>query len=262
MEKQLQKLTRFNLIMGFFHLIQGLGMLYLASTIVKDVSEFAPKITQFYLTFNTTTQSLEVAAKELFTFPFGYLAATFLLLSAAAHFLISVPKATNTIYRNDLAKGINRFRWFEYALSSSIMIVMIATLFGIFDIVSLSLIFVLNASMNFFGLLMEQLNVGKEKKDWGPFIYGCIAGLLPWIAILVYMTGNADQLELIPWFVWAIVATYAVAFNTFPINMLLQYAKVGKWKDYLYGERAYIILSLVAKSILAWLIFAAALAPM
>ena len=38
--------------------------------------------------------------------------------------------------------------------------------------------------------------------------------------------------------------------------MVLQYKKIGPWKDYLYGERAYIILSLVAKSLLAWQVFA------
>jgi hypothetical protein len=38
----------------------------------------------------------------------------------------------------------------------------------------------------------------------------------------------------------------------FPINMILQYKRWGRWKDYLYGERMYIILSLVSKSALAW----------
>jgi hypothetical protein len=66
---------------------------------------------------------------------------------------------------------------------------------------------------------------------------------------------------MVPWFVWAIVGTYFVAFNTFPINMILQYLKVGKWKDYLYGERTYIVLSLVAKSILAWLVLFGAMQP-
>ena len=33
------------------------------------------------------------------------------------------------------------------------------------------------------------------------------------------------------------------------------------WRDYLYGERGYIILSLVAKSVLAWLAFAGAMQP-
>ena len=49
-------------------------------------------------------------------------------------------------------------------------------------------------------------------------------------------------------------------FNGFAINQWLQYKQVGKWKDYLFGERVYVTLSLVAKSLLAWQIFASALA--
>jgi hypothetical protein len=45
-----------------------------------------------------------------------------------------------------------------------------------------------------------------------------------------------------------------IFFNTFAINMWLQYTKVGKWKDYAYGEKAYIVLSLVSKSALGWII--------
>ena len=165
-------------------------------------------------------------------------------------------------YFADLKKGINQFRWFEYALSSSIMIVLIATLFGIYDIASLTLIFFVNATMNLFGLVMEQLNSGvkKDKVNWGPFVWGSVAGLAPWIAIAMYMTATGNFGE-IPWFVWAIVIVYFIAFNTFPINMVLQYKEVGKWKDYLYGERVYIILSLVAKSALAWLVLFGAMQP-
>jgi hypothetical protein len=43
--------------------------------------------------------------------------------------------------------------------------------------------------------------------------------------------------------------------------MFLQYKKVGPWKDYIFGERVYIILSLAAKTVLAWIIFAGTLAP-
>jgi hypothetical protein len=64
-----------------------------------------------------------------------------------------------------------------------------------------------------------------------------------------------------PAFVYAIIPTIFVFFNIFAINMLLQYKKVGPWKDYLFGERVYIVLSLVAKTALAWQIFAGTLAP-
>ena len=257
-----EKLRRFNLIMGGLHLIQGIAMLFLATNVIQKIGEFSPEISQFYLAFNPETRSLETASRVLFELPFGVMVASFLFISAFAHALVSIPKKLNEIYNADLAKGINKFRWFEYALSSSIMIVLIATLFGIYDIASLILIFIVNATMNLFGLVMEQLNVGRSKDniEWGPFIWGSIAGVAPWIAILLYMFGTGNFGE-VPWFVWAIVGTYFVAFNTFPINMILQYKKVGKWADYLYGERVYIVLSLVAKSIIAWLVLFGAMQP-
>jgi len=262
MESKLKKLRKFNMIMGGLHLIQGIAMIFLATSVIQKIAEFSPKITQNFLAFNEQTRSLELASKELFQLPFGILVAVFLLLSALAHAIISIPNETNAIYNADLQKGINKFRWFEYALSSSVMIVLIATLFGIYDIASLVLIFIVNAAMNLFGLDMEQLNAGAEKGKvkWGPFIWGSVAGIAPWIAILLYMFGNGN-FDQVPWFVWAIIGTYFAAFNTFPVNMVLQYKGVGKWKDYLYGERTYIVLSLVAKSILAWLVLFGAMQP-
>lgn len=258
MEQTFKKLRKFNLVMGFLHFIQALAMLFLATSVIQTISEFQPTIVQYYISFNTETQSLGVVSKELFELPFGILVSMFLFISAFAHFFIYLKKDK---YTENLKHGVNPYRWFEYALSSSIMIVLIATLFGIYDIASLILIFLINAAMNLFGLDMELLNSKKENKvNWGPFIWGSVAGIGPWIAIFIYMFGTGN-FDMVPWFVWAIVITYFIAFNTFPINMILQYKKVGKWKDYLYGERVYIVLSLVSKSILAWLVLFGAMQP-
>lgn len=259
-------LKRFNIIMGAIHLFQGIMMIILGLSLTQ-LGDFKLRIYQNYLVFVETSPGegyLDFARSEIFTLPFFVLVASFLLISAVAHALISLPKRLNDMYNEDLSKGINRLRWFEYALSSSVMIVLIAYLFGVWDIASLVLIFFVNASMNLFGLVMEQLNSGKTKENinWGPFIWGSIAGLAPWIAIILYMTGaSAEATAQTPWFVWAIVGTYFVAFNTFPINMTLQYLGKGKWINYMYGERGYIILSLVAKSVLAWLVLVGALQP-
>jgi hypothetical protein len=263
-EVTFEKLRRFNIIMGGLHLIQGVLMIILGF-VISDLGDFKMQIYQFYLEFVETTPGqgyLAFARTEIFTLPFFVLVAIFLLLSALAHALISIPKRINDMYNRDLEQGINKLRWIEYALSSSVMIVLIAYLFGIWDIATLTVIFIANASMNLFGLVMEQLNSGKEKVVWGPFIWGTIAGLAPWIAIIFYMTGaTAEATAQTPWFVWAIVGTYFVAFNTFPVNMILQYLKKGKWANYLYGERGYIVLSLVAKTVLAWLVLVGALQP-
>ena len=255
---QYSSLRRFNLIMGFLHFIQGSFMLFVALTVDK-VSNFKPPILSNYLTFDVTQMRLISVPDKLFDLPFAILVALFLFISAFAHLIIILP-GTNSIYNRGLEKGINPFRWYEYAISSSVMIVLIAVLFGVYDIGALILIFAVNASMNLFGLLMEKINQYTTKTDWSSFLFGSIAGIAPWIVIILYAFGNSDPTE-VPWFVYAIVGSYFIFFNLFPINMILQYKKFGKWKNYLYGERVYIILSLVAKSLLAWLVFSGVMQP-
>jgi hypothetical protein len=46
-----------------------------------------------------------------------------------------------------------------------------------------------------------------------------------------------------------------VLFFSFGLNQWLQYRGIGKWTDYVYGEKAYLVLSLAAKSLLAWQIY-------
>lgn len=62
-----------------------------------------------------------------------------------------------------------------------------------------------------------------------------------------------------PIFVYGIVFSLFVLFNIFAVVQFLQYKQVGKWAQYLRGEKTYITLSLVAKSALAWQIFAGTL---
>ena len=251
-------LRRFNLIMGILHFVQGCAMLVFALSIDK-IRDFFTPIMSNYLSFDLTTKSLVTDTHLLWKVPFAIFVAVFLFISALAHFIIVLPK-TNTIYNRQISKGINAFRWYEYALSSSIMIVLIAMLFGVYDIGALIAIFLLNASMNLFGLLMEQMNQYTQKTKWSSFVFGSLAGIGPWIIIILYAFGNSNPAD-VPWFVYAILGSYFVFFNLFPINMVLQYKGVGKWRNYLYGERAYIILSLVAKSVLAWLVFSGVMQP-
>jgi hypothetical protein len=73
--------------------------------------------------------------------------------------------------------------------------------------------------------------------------------------VLIYFWSPGFGAQNPPSFVYGIVVSLFVFFNTFSVNMVLQYKKVGPWKDYLFGEKVYIILSLVAKSLLAWQVF-------
>lgn len=250
-EPKFRRLRQYNLVMGSFHLLQ-------AALMFSFSNDYSIPVTSSFLHYISDTNSLEAVTEDIIELRVAPLVALFLLMSAIAHFVVASPWAFDWYVRH-LRKGINYARWCEYAFSASLMIALIAMLSGVYDIVSLIGLFTLTAVMNLFGLLMERHNQTTEKTDWMPFYFGCIAGIIPWIAIAIYFFGSASNGEM-PTFVYFILVTLFVLFFSFAVNMVLQYKKVGPWRDYLFGEAMYILLSLVAKSALAWQVFGGALA--
>ena len=250
-------LFKFNAVGCALHSVQGLLML-VASQAVPSIKAFKKPLSISYLDYDKTTEALVPASRPAFDVEIGVAAAVFILLSAVAHGLILLKFDA---YIAGINKGINRLRWYEYALSSSVMICSIAVLFGCYDLGSLVLMFAVNAVMNLFGLLMEEMNPPeREAVNWTPFLFGCVAGIAPWIVVFMYFFGSGNY-SLIPSFVYGILGCYVVFFNTFPVNMALQYARVGKWKDYRVGEKTYIVLSLASKSLLTYLVFGGTFQP-
>lgn len=249
-----RKLRIYNAVMGLLHAAQGALMLILSN-------QFSLPVTTSYLASNTATGTPESLTRVAFNLRVGPMVALFLFMSAAAHLLLASPLLF-AWYEKNLKRHINYARWVEYAFSSSVMIVIIAMLSGMYDLSSLILIFTLNAMMILFGLMMELHNQTTEKTNWTAFGFGCIAGFVPWVVIALYFVSAAlDSANSVPGFVYGIMISLFVFFNVFAINMVLQYKKVGPWKDYLFGEKVYILLSLLAKSLLAWQVFAGTLRP-
>jgi hypothetical protein len=59
-----------------------------------------------------------------------------------------------------------------------------------------------------------------------------------------------------PGFVYGIYVSLFLAFDCFAVNQWLLYRARGRWADYLHGEHVHVWLSLTAKSLLAWQVFA------
>ena len=247
-EKRFAGLRKYNIGMGVLHAAQAIAILALATAFVLPV-------TAAFMTGPPGTKPADPAT--LFNVSVAWGCALFLFLSAAAHFIISSPWGYKK-YKADLRLSRNYARWVEYSLSSSIMIVLIAMITGISDIAALIALFGVNVSMILFGLLQEKY----EKPGGGmvPFWLGCIAGITPWIAIVIYLVSPGNPASP-PGFVYGIFISLFIFFNCFALNQWLQYRQIGKWRDYLYGEKVYITLSLVAKSLLAWQVFAGTLVP-
>ena len=242
-----EKLRTWNLVAGALHAVQGIVVLLIAT-------DFTLPITASYPEGPPGTPPGDPTV--LFDLSIAWGVAIFLFLSAFFHWFIAAPGFFDR-YQNGLGERRNYFRWVEYSLSSSVMIVLIASLTGILDGAALLGLFGVNAAMIMFGAVQE-----KYEEPGGsllPFWLGSISGAVPWIAIGIYLFSPGSEAQP-PGFVYGIFFSLFVFFNTFAINMWLQYREIGKWRDYLYGERTYIILSLVAKTLLAWQVFGGTLA--
>lgn len=243
---RLKRLRIWNLALTILHAAQAVAILVLAS-------DFAITVTS---TFTAGPPGAAVPAPEsLFDVRIGAAIAVFLGLAALDHLL------TSTVFRRryeaDLRDGINRFRWLEYSFSATLMVLLISFYAGITGIAAIIGIIGANVAMILFGWLQEKMNPpGSSSVTMMPFWFGTLVGLAPWVAITVNFVGA----ETVPGFVYGIFVSLLIFFMSFAVNQWLQYRQIGPWRSYAFGETAYLVLSLAAKSALAWQIFSGSLA--
>jgi hypothetical protein len=246
---RLSRLRRLNLIATVFFAAQVLVLL-----LISEPAKL-PVVGSFLTDAPGTGQ---YGMKTLFDLRIDLVVAAFLVLAAVDHF--AVGSFARRWYEGNIQRGINPARWWEYSISASLMVVLIAMLAGASDVVALLALFGVNAAMILFGLVMERANLDREKVDWSPFIYGCVVGAVPWVGVAVQLAQAQSEGDGVPGFVYGIFVSLFILFNGFAVNMWLAYRGNGRWADPLFAERAYIILSFVAKTALAWQVYQGALA--
>ncbi|WP_052688997.1 heliorhodopsin HeR [Williamsia herbipolensis] len=246
-DSALAGLRRWNIGLTVLHAAQAVAILLLGNGFAITVNSSFP---------TGPPGAAQPPPSSLVDVSIGAAIAVFLFLAAADHLLTAT--VARGIYESDLRRGINRFRWIEYSISATIMIVLIGFYFGLTDIGTVIVVCGANIAMILFGWLQERTNPpGRADTTMLPFWFGCVAGAAPWVAIVVNFVGAGDR---VPGFVIGIFVSLLVFFSTFAINQWLQYREIGPWRSYAFGEKTYLVLSLVAKSLLAWQIFGGSLA--
>jgi hypothetical protein len=236
-----------NVVIGLVHAAQVVVLLILSTDFSLPVVESFQQ---------GPPGSMPPAPDTLFDLPLGPAVAAFVALAAIDHLTVAAP-GVHTWYERKIREGINPARWLEYSVSASLMVALIAMLSGVLQLTALVAIFGVNSAMILFGWVMERVNDQRSGDiDWVPYIFGCIAGIVPWISIAIAIFGAEAESGAVPTFVFAIFISLFIFFNTFSINQFLQYKRVGPWRDYVFGEWTYLVLSLAAKSALAWQVFA------
>jgi hypothetical protein len=247
-ERRLGRLRLWNVSVGIVLAVEAVAIALLTNG-------FSLPVTATYMSGPPGTPA---ELTTLFDVPLGWGVFAFVAISAAALFIIASPGVFGW-YKANLLQSRNYGRWIEYFFSSSLMIVLISMITGVSDVGALLAIFGVNASMILFGLLMEKYET-PGRPSWLSFWFGTFAGIIPWVIVALYVLTPGVDGPTPPGFVYGIVISLFLFFNVFAVNMWLQYHKVGRWADYLFGEKAYILLSLTAKSLLAWWVFSAVLA--
>lgn len=183
-------------------------------------------------------------------------------------------------YQNFVRNGRNPIRFFEYAISASIMLVCIALLSGVRDENILIMIAMLCGACQMFGFVAESVPSGVVRivahfTGWVTLMtsYGVIwayYGIANYKAHERWVDGGRVGRELgAPDYVHVIVITMFLLFNSFGAVQLSQmYCKgrflcfkensVSKWFYKWVGKEAelsYVTLSLVAKTVLGWVIY-------
>ena len=242
----LRGLRRWNIALAVLHAAQALAVLLLAS-------DFAITVIASYAQGPPGTDLAD--PESIVEVNIGAAIAAFLTLAAIDHLVTATVGRRR--YESDLRRGLNVFRWVEYSVSATLMIVLIAFYNGIVEISALFGIIGANVAMILFGWLQELMNPpGRTTTTMIPFWFGCVAGAAPWAAITWNLVAaRAD----VPGFVFGIFVSLFIFFMSFALNQWLQYREIGRWRSYAFGERTYLVLSLVAKSALAWQIFAGSL---
>lgn len=255
-----RRLFLWNVWLAVLYGVQGIALLLLSAT--KTVPVTAEFLSQDQLASALTDKPVLATATEyLFDLNIAQLLAAMFFIASIVHLLVATVYRPR--YQESLERRANRFRWIEYALTGSIFMVTFGLLAGIRDLGTLVALGVLTV-VAFVGAFIIELYAPFGRRP-SRFLGGVslLAGITPWVVIGLALFGaNAWGTGAIPAYLCWLFGTGVVLSTVFGIVLYLQHKKTeGKWADYLHGERTYLVLGFVAKTALAWQIFAGTLRP-
>lgn len=207
---------------------------------------------------------------ETYGIELAVLCAVFAFWSGFLHLLITTPWFYGS-YRKSIQQRFGWWRWLDYTVSASIMIVVIAIYCAVLDTFLLSMLGLTEATVILLGAASEwalarsldaEINKSDEKQPLFKLarfllVFAFLLFTLMWIPILTTFFLSIGSAENVPNIVYIIVFAYPLSFLFFGLVSLQIYRK--RMRDYMWYEFNFILLSLVTKVLLHWSIFFALL---
>lgn len=257
-----QSLQHWRIILAIATTMQALAI------IVLSVQYRVPIVASF-LTTDTLQSQLQgkqvvsPATAQLLSLNLSYLIVAMFTVTVLTHL------AMVTVYRHSyerflVQKEVNPLRWLEAAVTTSLMLVIIAMLVGVYDAVSLALLCIALVLMSLSVFAFELVSQTKRNKQL-QWIIGSIillAAIVPWLVIASYLVATSIFATLHqPTYLYWLCASIFVVFIIAGFNTYLSHRRQGKWASYLWGDFWHVAIIFVAESLLAWQVFASVLHP-
>jgi len=231
------------------------------AVVVAGGTQTVPITTQ-YLSANALAseaaghQVLAVATRHLVDVRLSWVVAKFLLIFAVVYLL------TGTLlrkrYEAGLNRGVSKFRWVGFGIGTGVMADAIAMLSGISDLGYLIMIFGSFVVLGGLATITELIGGGRKLRKFG-IVTALFTVALPVLAIAFTALGVFKFGGDLPTFVYYIYTSMLLVTVAFVLACIFRLRQRGKWADTIYTEKMFMLLGLVAASILAWQIFAGAL---
>lgn len=154
-------------------------------------------------------------------------------------------------YTTMIDKGVNSFRWIEYAITATLMLFVVAVSSGVYETDSQILIPIAAMSCMAMGYVVEQ-NKGNRNVQWVATLVGWLLLAGAFVVIFRNFGRAASGTNGPPSWVWILVIGIVVMYLSFGLIQLWQLFKSPNYKNV---ERRYTQLSMLAKSFLVLVVF-------
>jgi hypothetical protein len=256
----LAQLKKMNIVLAALYVLQLIAVLIVSKG-------YSVPITTTY----ATTDSLQSASSgeqvlvsaTHFDFDLNLLWLVVAVLIIGGAVCVLLATALRPRYEAGLKRRQNIWRWLGYAGTTGLLFVALAVLCGMYDLVTLFLVFVLIALSHLTAAWVEMLSTARGKTSAQLRLgHGLIwlAGLASWVVIVKYLYGaSAYGDSQLPMPVYVLAVTALLVTGLFAGGLLWQTRHPVTVEKYRLRERNYALLAFVTTTILTWQIVAGAL---
>lgn len=254
---RLMKLYR---VLGIVYLLQGLAVLLFGRNVTAPLTLQYPSIDTL-ASEAAGHQVVGIANRHVADVHIAWILAIAMIVFAVIHLMLA------SAYRNavstSIERGVNAFRWLSLGIGGGLIIVATALLSGITSITLLLVLFVsvLGAALLTLGIEATIANSNGVQTRLSHFLCGLatLAVTLPWVVFAIGVAGVLLWNGKLPTYLYSIYICEALLVGAFMLATHFRIKRQGKWADGLYGERGYLLLTLLTVTLLSWQIVIGAL---